>query len=442
MAAVGAAERSSVNICGYNAPEWVIAFMGGVFANCIPAGVYATNSPDACLYVAQHSEAEIVVCADAQTLSRYEKILPKLSKIKAFIIYAGALPAHLDTDPRFYTWKAFLALGRHSTVPLAARTWKQRPGMCANIVYTSGTTGPPKGVLLSHDNLLWTSNVLSSTVAQELNIFNERIVSYLPLSHIAAQISDIYANLCHRTAVFFAPPDALRGGGAALVATLRKVRPTQFLGVPRVWEKIEERIREEIAASSPVYKAIAAWALRIGYLATRNQLRGKQTPICFSLANFLVFKRVKKALGLDRSVMNFFGAAPLKKSTRAFFASLNLPLLNCYGMSETSGLQTGSLPLPHWNKMDATGTPLFGTHLKIDKARPEDKEGEVCFRGRNVFMGYLKDEAETRRTLDAEGFAHSGDLGFVDEEGFLHLTGRIKELIITAGGQNVAPVPI
>ena len=119
-----------------------------------------------------------------------------------------------------------------------------------------------------------------------------------------------------------------------------------------------------------------------------------------------------------------------------------MPLLNVYGMSETSGLETGSLPFPHWNKTDAAGTPMLGTHFKVEKAKPEDRDGELCFKGRNMFMGYLKNEEETRRTKDNQGYVHSGDVGYLDEDGFLHITGRIKELIITAGGENVAPVPI
>ncbi len=127
-----------------------------------------------------------------------------------------------------------------------------------------------------------------------------------------------------------------------------------------------------------------------------------------------MFKNIKKALGLDRSVMNFYGAAPLKATTRKFFASLNMPLLNMYGMSESSGFETGSAPLPFWNKLNAAGVPTPGTFVKIDRADPKDKEGEICYRGRNIFMGYLKNEEETRKAIDSEGYLHSGDLGYID----------------------------
>ncbi len=189
-------------------------------------------------------------------------------------------------------------------------------------------------------------------------------------------------------------------------------------------------------------KRIGAWAKGIGLAATINQLEGRNVPFCYSLANLLVFKNIRKALGLDLCKMFLYGAAPLKKQTREYFSSLNIPLQNCYGMSETSGLVSASLNKPHWNNLNAAGTPIPGCHIKIDKKNPEEKEGEIVFKGRNMFMGYLKNEAETRKAIDNEGFVHSGDIGYFDSKGFLHITGRLKELIITAGGENVAPILI
>ena len=189
-------------------------------------------------------------------------------------------------------------------------------------------------------------------------------------------------------------------------------------------------------------QSLAKWATRLGLEATKNQLEGKPAPFWFGLAHWLVLGRVKRALGLDKSQMNFYGAAPLKESTRDFFAGLNMPLLNMYGMSESAGYETGSAPLPFWNKLDAAGVPTPGTFVKIVKANSQDRDGEICYRGRNIFMGYLKNEEETRKARDSQGFLHSGDLGYMDGDGFLHITGRIKELIITAGGENVAPVLI
>ena len=442
LMALGVRERAAVNIIGFNAPEWFIAFTGSILANLIPSGVYTTNSSEACLYVANHSEAEVIVAENQPQLKKYEAVLDKLDRVKAFVLYADELPPKRAEDPRFFTWKQLLEKGAsfEGESDLDERMEKQKPGSCCNLVYTSGTTGPPKGVMLSHDNLLWTPTLLQNEFKERLDISDMRIVSYLPLSHVAAQINDYGGNLINRAKIYFARPDALQG---SLVETLKKVRPTSFLGVPRIWEKFEEKIREVSGKRGKLAQSIGKWARGHGERATQSEMVGKGGGgLCYSLANFLILKRVRANLGLDKCIMNIYGAAPLKQSTRDFFNGLGLPLLNCYGMSETSGLQTGSIPLPHWNKSDAAGVPVVGTHFKVEKTNPEDKEGELCFRGRNMFMGYLKNEDETRRTMDSQGYVHSGDVGYLDEDGFLHITGRIKELIITAGGENVAPVPI
>lgn len=276
------------------------------------------------------------------------------------------MPDHRKSDSRFMTWSQFLERGTNlkedSSFNIMERMNKQRPGMCCNLVYTSGTTGNPKGVMLSHDNLIWGACCANTFLAQEMDLSNEKVVSYLPLSHVAAQQNDIVGSLTTKSLIAFARPDALQG---SLVETMRKIKPTRFVGVPRVWEKFEEKIKDIAAKKNILAQKIGSWAKGIGYHTTKNQLNGKNPPLCYSLANFIVFKSIKKALGLDHCILNIYGAAPLKKSTRDFFASLNIPLLNIYGMSETAGAETLSLPFPYWNKLDAAGVPFIGTHVKI-----------------------------------------------------------------------------
>ena len=172
------------------------------------------------------------------------------------------------------------------------------------------------------------------------------------------------SNMRFRAAIYFARPDALQG---SLAITLNKVRPTLFGGVPRVWEKFEEKMKEVASKRGALAQKLAGWAKRVGFSATQNQLKGKTMPLGFNLANMLVFKKGKKAIGIDQSRVYIYGAAPLKKQTREFFASLNIPLQNCYGMSETGGLVTGSINKPHWNDLNAAGVPLPGIYFKIEK---------------------------------------------------------------------------
>ena len=240
----------------------------------------------------------------------------------------------------------------------------------------------------------------------------------------------------HVCEVFFARPDALQG---TLVETLQWARPTIFFAVPRVWEKFEERMKEAAAQASGLVKNMALWAKGKGWDNTLAQMNHTDPPFLFGLANYLILSKVKKALGLDQCLGFFFGAAPLKKSSIEFFGSLDMILFNVYGMSETTGAHT----IQTFSKFsfDSAGFAMDGVDLII--ANPDEHgEGEICMRGRNIMMGYLKNEEATRSTIDKNGYVHSGDKGKLTHDGFLKITGRIKELIITAGGENIAPVPI
>jgi long-chain-fatty-acid--CoA ligase ACSBG len=272
----------------------------------------------------------------------------------------------------------------------------------------------------------------------------EHLISYLPLSHVAAQMIDIHgplmlaANFKHPATVWFARPDALRG---TLRDTLLAARPTMFFGVPRVWEKFREALLR--ARRGGVLGAIGDWAKSVAsekFLA--SQLGSDaEPPLAFPVAKLLLNK-VRAALGLDRCRYCLSGAAPITTETLDYFGSLDIPIHQVYGMSECTGPAT--LDLPDRTKNGSVGPALPGIEIKLDHVEGRDKpnEGEICYRGRNVMMGYMKNEEKTAESIDQDGWLHSGDVGRFDENGFVFITGRIKELIITAGGENIAPVPI
>lgn len=244
LQALGISERKSVNIMGHNSPEWVISFIGGSMYNMIVSGVYPTNTAEACQYQAEHSDAEVIVVDSIEQLKKYQSILPKLPQVKAIAVYGiEKLPAELK-DKRFYAWKDFMALGKDVKSEVIAQIIKkQRPGKCACLIYTSGTTGNPKACMLSHDNLVWTvesSNNQLMTAGEKFTE-DERMVSYLPLSHIAGLLLDVMSHIFMGHKLYFAKPDALQG---TLVQTLSWAKPTYFLAVPRVWEKMEEKLKE------------------------------------------------------------------------------------------------------------------------------------------------------------------------------------------------------
>ncbi|XP_069482840.1 long-chain-fatty-acid--CoA ligase ACSBG2-like isoform X1 [Ambystoma mexicanum] len=421
-----------VGILGFNSAEWFIADIGAIMAGGLAVGIYATSSPEACQYVAANCEANVLVVENHQQLVKILEIEDQLPHLKAIVQYHDELN---EERAGLYTWKDFMELG--TGVPdskLDNIIASRKANQCCTLIYTSGTTGRPKGVMLSHDNITW----VTKAFGESLNLTdNEVTVSYLPLSHVAAQILDIWIPICFGGTTYFANPDALKG---TLVSTLQEVRPTTFFGVPRVWEKIQEKMKDMGSKSSFIKQKISSWAKKIGLGANYNRMNGiNSTPWGYALADSLVFQRVKTALGLDRCSTCLTGAAPISRDTIEYFLSLDIPLLVGYGMSECAGPHTVSLHEAF--RTSSCGRCLVGCMIRIHQPQ-EDGAGEICYWGRHVFMGYLNMPEMTMEALDEEGWLHSGDLGKLDQDGFLYVTGRIKELVITAGGENVPPVPI
>nr|XP_056700369.1 long-chain-fatty-acid--CoA ligase ACSBG2 [Euleptes europaea] len=425
-----------VCILGFNSVEWFLADIGAILAGGFAVGIYTTNSPEACQYVAENCGANIIVVENDKQLQKILEVQKKLPFLKAIIQYAEPIKEKL---PNLYDWNEFMTLG--DAVPdeqLDKVIEAQKPNQCCTLIYTSGTTGQPKGVMLSHDNITWTARAGGQYVGLSCALERqELVVSYLPLSHVAAQMIDIWLPMTFGMQTFFAQPDALKG---SLVETLKEVRPTAFMGVPRVWEKMQEKMKSVGAKSSALKKKIAAWAKAVGLETNIKRMNGSaELPMSYRFAKALVYKKVRKALGLDHCTKCFTGAAPITKETLEYFLSLDIPVYELYGMSESSGPHT----LSHVDcyKLMSCGKEITGCKTMIFK--PDgDGNGEICFAGRHVFMGYLNMEDKTKEAIDNEGWLHSGDLGKHDPDGFLYITGRIKELIITAGGENIPPVPI
>ncbi|KAK3607857.1 hypothetical protein CHS0354_038285 [Potamilus streckersoni] len=429
---LGLEPSHGVGILGFNAPEWFLSCLGAIFAGGLATGIYATNNAEACEYVATSCKANIIVVENHQQLQKILKVWDKLPHLKAVIQYTGEVA---EKRNNVYSWEELMKLSSDiSDAVLKERLTIQAPNKCCSLIYTSGTTGNPKGAMLSQDNITWTSEMAVKMLGLKYGL--ESLVSYLPLSHIAAQMLDIFVPINCGGTVYFAQPDALKG---SLVNTMREVRPTSFFGVPRVWEKMQEKMIAAGKQAGGLKRKMANWAKTVGLKGTNAKQNGSALPFGWCIANTLVFKKVHAALGLDRCKNCASGAAPITKDTLEFFASLDIPLLEVYGMSECTGPHTISISSCFC--LTSCGKEMIGVRTKLEKP-DEDGNGEVCFWGRHVFMGYLDMEDKTREALDEEGWLHSGDIGKKDKNGFLYITGRIKELIITAGGENIAPVPI
>ncbi|XP_058514040.1 long-chain-fatty-acid--CoA ligase ACSBG2 isoform X2 [Ochotona princeps] len=427
----------AVGILGFNSMQWFIAALGAILAGGLCVGIYATNSADACQYVITQAKVNVLLVENDQQLRKILSIPEsKMETLKAIIQYR--LPMR-ERNNNLYSWDDFMELG--NSVPdlqLDRIIESQKANQCAVIIYTSGTMGNPKGVMLSHDNITW----LAGTLAKNLGLTSttgkqEAVVSYLPLSHIAAQMMDIWLPIKVGGVTYFAQTDALKG---SLIGTLQEVKPTAFLGVPRIWEKMQETIRQSVSKSSSLKKKVFSWAKNAGLRVNTRKMMGKRdTTVSYRMAKALVFSKVRSWLGLDHCRYFISGAASLSSETSEFFLSLDIPIGEMYGLSESSGPHTVSTQ--HNYRLLSCGKVLSGCKTMVSQQNANGI-GEVCLWGRHVFMGYLDMEDATTEAIDEDGWLHTGDLGRVDSQSFLYITGRIKEILITAGGENVSPVPI
>lgn len=418
---VNAGEHSC--ILGFNRPEWVVFDLATMAIGGAPAGIYTTSSPDEVAYILNHSEAPVVLVENEEQWAKVKEKREELPHLRHVITMRGT---HVD-DPMVLTWEAFLERGgdEHEAA-LASRIAALEPGSVATLIYTSGTTGPPKAVMLSHENLSWTARILAQTAGMDSG---GRSLSYLPLSHIAEQMATIHGPITIGSAVYFAEsiekvPD-----------NLKECRPTLFFGVPRIWEKFHAAVAGKLEEATGAKAGLIRWARGIATRANQLKARGEEPAgmlaLQYALAQRLVFSKLKEALGLDEARVLISGAAPVGKEVLEFFASLDILIQEIYGQSEGSG--PTSFNLAGRTKLGSVGPPLPGVEVDIAD------DGEILVHGPNVFLGYFKDEEATRETLDAEGWLHSGDLGHFDDEGYLHITGRKKDIIITAGGKNITP---
>lgn len=486
MIKLGLAKHDACNVFGFNSVEWFVAQMGVITAGGRVAGIYPTDTPDQFAFKNNHSNGSIV-CVDTE--ANFKKIASKVQELPYLkaIVHWGVgrdmddIKRSDGSSVKVLQWDAFLALGEEAALEeqLDKRVSAQKPEECCALIYTSGTTGFPKAVMSSHDNIVFASNNLDCNQLPEWADRagkQERILSYLPLSHVAGMLIDII-NPVATTAldpgyctVYFARNYDLKVG--SMGDRLRAVEPTLFFGVPRVYEKIADKIKAVGAKTKGVARKIANWAkAKVLDHQKSCQIGGDgYRPWGYSLAERLLVKKIKATLGLSECKLCMTAAAPIQFETLEFFGNLGICICEIYGMSECNGTTTwSSLEAHQWGSV---GYQLPGTEVKILKPDPadagkfveakraedifnatEDEQGEICFRGRHIMMGYMANpklgsahveeiEKKNAGAIDKDGWLHSGDKGCMSVQGMLKITGRYKELIITAGGENVAPVPI
>ena len=431
FAALGLAPGERVALMLPNRSEHVLADLGAVHAGGLGVTLYATLAPEQIAYVAADCDARIAVLDGAAELARWQPILEQLPGITKVIVRdRAACPA----GDRYMAWADFAALGRERFAAepgeITARVAAVRPGDPLALLYTSGTTGNPKGVLLTHRNILYE---LAAVETAGIVVPRVRWVSYLPLAHIAERMFSIYAPIHAVGHVHFCP-DA-----AQLVRVIGQVRPTAFFGVPRVWEKIRAGIQALLTAEQDEGKrAAVAQAMETGRRYVQSCQYGLTTSpdlaARFRAADEQVLGPIRSLLGLGEAVSVYSAAAPLPPDVAAFFAGLGMKILDVYGMTETTGAFTANTPAAF--KLGTVGRPAAGMEVRISG------DGEILVRGPLTTPGYHGRPDLTGALIDAAGWLRTGDIGTIDTDGFVSVTDRKKELIITAGGENIAPAAV
>jgi long-chain acyl-CoA synthetase len=431
LAALGLAKGERVALMLPNRSEHILADLATVHAGGTPVTFYATLAADQIAYVAGDCDARIAVLDGAAELVRWQQILDRLPGVKKIIVRD---PAACPAGDQYLTWDAFAALGqeRFAADPgaVTARIAAVGPEDPVTLLYTSGTTGNPKGVLLTHHNVLYEVAAAASTgsVATEV-----RWVSYLPLAHIAERMFSIYLPVATAGHVHFCPQPT------ELVRLLGVVRPTSFFGVPRVWEKVRAGIQALLTMEQDEGKREAvARAMDTGRRYVQSRQFGHSAPPGleeeFARADQAVLGPIRSLLGLGEAQVVSSAAAPLPPDVGDFFAGLGMTILDIYGMTETTGAFTSNTPGVF--KLGTVGRVFPGMEVRIAG------DGEICVRGPITTPGYLNLPEQTAALIDADGWLHTGDIGRLDDDGFLSVVDRKKELIITAGGENVSPAAI
>ena len=428
--------KSPVLIIGHNAPGWFFAYLGSMMVGVVPVGIYPTTKKHACQKIVQDCNPEVLVVENASQLKKFvNMIASKKSKIRMIITYSSAVDITIEEALKIpiYTWGEFIEQSKKYNNEKKFKSIKIFPNRIATIIYTSGTTGKPKGVMISHQNITSMANMIIKQLCSppkskssfdsaldslsleddhshvNLEYGKERIVSYLPLNHITAQLLDIFIPLYTAATVYIADNSALK---SSLYDTLQTAKPTLFAAVPRIWEKMAEAIENKHMNLSLIERIFI-------------DLSGNIIDIFNNTA-------IKK-LGLDVCKYAITTAAPISQNTMDYFSDMGIQLHNIYGMSETTG--PISVSTPRYNRRGSVGKILSDIDIKI-------LNKEILVKGPSVFGGYYRNYKDTKTAFDSDGWFYTGDMGYVDKDGYLYITGREKDIIITSGGEIVSPVSI
>jgi long-chain acyl-CoA synthetase len=428
LMSMGLERGDCVSIIGDNCPEWVIIDMGVQCAGGVAVGVYSTNAWPQVEYVVGNSESKFFFVENEEQLDKWLNFRDKAPQLKKVIVWDLEGLRHFN-DPMVMTYEDLLKMGSEvidrEPELIEKRMDEVEQSDVSMLIYTSGTTGPPKGAMLTHRNMTWMGDAI--TTDNPMNDTDE-VMSFLPLCHIFEQLFTVFGQITHGYTVNFIE------NLDTVTDNMTEISPTVGYAVPRIWEKYLSAVYIKMSDATWFKKLAFGIALKIGKQRATLRMNFKPVPFylegLYQLAYFTVFRKLTERLGFDRMRMAYSGAAPISPDVLHFFQSIGVNLMEGYGQTEGTGVtcvsRAGKV------KFGTVGPPISGTEVKIAE------DGEILVKSPSVFKGYYKNPEATKETLK-DGWLYSGDIGELDEDGYLKITDRKKDIIVTAGGKNITP---
>ena len=428
LISMGLGKGECVSIIGDNCPEWVIIDLGIQGAGGVAVGVYSTNAWPQVEYVIEQSESKFFFVENEEQLDKWLHFRDKVPGLQKVIVWDLEGLRHFE-DPMVMTYDELLETGREIVEKepglFEKRMAEVTPEDLSVLVYTSGTTGPPKGAMLTHRNVTWMARAI---VADDPVYDTDDVMSFLPLCHVFERLFSVFVHVTHGYTVNFI--ESLD----TVTDNMREISPTMGYAVPRIWEKYLSAVYIKMSDATWFKKLLFGVALKIGKNRATLKMNFKSVPFylepLYQLAHLMVFRKLKERLGFDRMRIAYSGAAPIAPDVLHFFQSIGVNLIEGYGQTEGSGVTTASRV--GMVKFGMVGPPLPGVEVKIAE------DGEILVKSPGVFKGYFRSPEATAETIK-DGWLHSGDVGELDEDGYLRITDRKKDIIVTAGGKNITP---
>lgn len=428
LLSMGLEKGDSASIIGDNCPEWVIIDMGIQCAGGVSVGIYATNAWPQVEYVVENSESKFLFVENEEQLDKWLNFRDQTSCLQKVIVWDLEGLRHFE-DEMVMTYEELLETGRQVVERdpnlLEKRMNEITPDDLALLIYTSGTTGPPKGAMLTHENITWMGEASQNVVPVEEG---SEVLSYLPLCHIFERLFSVIFHVTYGTTVNFIE------NVDTVTDNMKEISPTIGYAVPRIWEKYLSAVYIRMSDATWFKRLVFYMALKIGQRRTTLRMHFKPVPVyleaLYQLAYFAVFRKLKERLGFDRMKVAITAAAPISQEVIHFFQSIGVNLIEAYGQTEGTGVTT--ISRVGKVKFGKVGTPLDGVEVRLAE------DGEILVKSPGVFKGYYRQPEASAEALK-DGWLHSGDVGEFDEDGYLKITDRKKDIMVTAGGKNIAP---